>query len=177
RLLGLRDRPDARGVRLLRLEGRVAGIAVGRAEIDRRARLPDLRAAERDQVADDRAGDEPRDGKPPADDDRTRVTTEVDLLLGLEVGLADARTHEAATLFAAHSHCACKPSSSAIAACHPSSRSMRVVSGAVRRISPSAAGRSTSSSLLPDTSSAVPIASCIVASVAPPTLSSRPLPL
>src|SRR3954454_182693 len=170
RLLRAGDRADARRVRLLRLQRRVAGIAVRLPEVHRRARLPDLRAAERDQIADDRAGDEAGDRQPPSGRDRARISAEVDLLLGIELRFARTRRHRAATLFAAHSHCACNPRLSGVVARHPRSRSIRVVSGAVRRTSPFAAGRSTSSRVRPETASRVSIASRIVASAPPPRL-------
>src|SRR5206468_1031349 len=129
------------------LEQRAAGNTVGRTEVDRRARIPHLLAAERDEVADQRADEEPDEQEPPARGDRTPVPAEVDLLLGLEVG--DPRGQGAATLTEAHSHWARKPSSSEVVARQPRSSSIRFASADVRRTSPAAAGRSTTSRLRP----------------------------
>src|SRR6185437_966549 len=108
-----------------------------------RARVPDLLAADRDEVADHRADHEAREGQPPVRHEGAPVAAEVDFLLGL--GIEVPRAQRAATLAEAHSHWACKPSASEVVARQPRSRSMRDASAEVRRTSPAAAGRSTRS--------------------------------
>ena len=51
----------------------------------RRARPPDLGAPERDEIADQRADEQPDKGKPPVRDDRAPVAAEIDFLLGFPV--------------------------------------------------------------------------------------------
>src|SRR5205085_11375068 len=154
------------------LEEDTAHRAVRRAEVHSRARLPDLLAAQRDQIADERADDQSQERQPPVRDDRAPVAPEIDLLLG--VGVRRACTQGAATLTEAHSHWACKPSANAVSARQPRSCSMRRVSAAVRRTSPAAVGRSTTASVAPEICSSVEIASRIEASTPPPTLYSAP---
>src|SRR5207249_2735291 len=171
--LGAGDRARGRRVGLGALEQRAADDAVRGAQIDGRARIPDLLAAERDEVPDQRADQQAGEQQPPPRDDRTPVAAEVDLLLGLEIRLP--RAQGAATLTEAHSHWARKPSSNAVVARQPRSRSIVVASADVRRTSPAAAGRSTTSRLRPETASSVPITSRIVASSPPPTLYTAPV--
>ena len=58
-----------------------------RAHVDGRLGPIDVLAAEREQVADDDADDEPEHGQPPARDERVEVAAEVDLPLGVEIRL------------------------------------------------------------------------------------------
>src|SRR3954447_6135397 len=102
RRLGARNRRSRRRVRLRALQEDAPDGAVGRAEVDRRARLPHFLAAERDHVADERAGDQPEQGQPPVRDERAPVSAEIDFLLGAGIGVA--RAQGAATLTEAHSH-------------------------------------------------------------------------
>src|SRR3954447_2091247 len=97
-----RDRAGCGRVRLRSLQEDAADGAVRGAEIDGRARLPDLLPAERDDVADEGACDQAEDGQPPARDDGAPVPAEIDFLLGAGVGVA--RAQGAATLTEAHSH-------------------------------------------------------------------------
>src|SRR3954469_11888297 len=102
RRLGARDRRRRRRIGLRALQEDAPDRAVGGAEVDRRARLPHFLPAERDHVADERAGDQPEQGQPPVRDERAPVSAEIDFLLGAGIGVA--RAQGAATLTEAHSH-------------------------------------------------------------------------
>src|SRR5262249_29816113 len=160
--LGMRDRSRGRRVRLRPLQEDAADRAVRRAEIDVGARLPDLLAAERDDVADERPDDEPEHGQPPARHDRAPPSPEIDFSLFC--------AQRAATLREAPSQGARKPAPRSLVARQPRSLSIRRVSAAVRRTSPATASLTIRSSVRPEISSSVAIASRIVASVPPPTL-------
>src|SRR5204862_5894927 len=136
------------------------------AERHERGRLVDVRAAEREDGADDRARDEPGDEQPPARPDRRTPPREVDLALRLELALA----HRAATLPAAHAQWAARPSRSGVDARQPSSRSIRAVSAFVRFMSPVAGGPYVTSSRRPAICSSSACASRTVDSSPPPTL-------
>src|SRR5919201_558398 len=108
RRLRMDDRAGGRRIRLWSLQERAADDAVRLPEIYGGARLPHLRAAEGDQIADDRAGNEPGDQQPPACDNGVRIAGEVYLLFRIEVGIAERPRgrggQRAATLLTAHSH-------------------------------------------------------------------------
>src|SRR5581483_2519831 len=144
------------------------------AEVDLGGRRVLRAPAERDDQADDRAGDEADEDQPPAQDDRLPEAAELDLLLCVEVSRAlthlGVRAHRAPTLDEAHRHCAANPSSSDTRGCQPRSVRMRVVSACERRWSPGTGGLERTSSRRPATRSSVAIASRIVASTPPPTL-------
>src|SRR5207244_11345009 len=97
RALAVGARADGRRVGLRTLEQGAADDAVRRAEIDGRARIPDLFASERDEVADQGPDEQAGEQQPPARDDRTPVAAEADLLLGLEIRVV-ARAQGPATL-------------------------------------------------------------------------------
>ena len=125
---------------------------------DPRGRLVQAAAAHRVERADDDARRRPRGDDPPLAADPVPHAAEVDLALGVEVrrrGIAGRptfrlRAHSAATLAAAHSHWARRPSSSETFGSHPSSVRMRVVSAFVRRWSPGTGGCRVRSSVRPE---------------------------
>ena len=99
----------------VRLQADDLAAAAGRerlAEVDERLRLVDVTAAERDERAEDGPDDEAPDRQPPACHDPPPRRAEVDLSLrvGVDGVPAAGLAHRAATLPAAHSHCACSPS-------------------------------------------------------------------